>query len=92
MLLLKFDHAEMLSCRWCRAVVLLKEKYGYGWHLQRWGSKFSRFGDEVCKEDAKEMMQDASKFALDGDINLDILRKCFLIQVCIWFVVQNNST
>ena len=67
--------------RWCRAVILLKEKHGYAWHLQKWGPKFSQFTDQVCKEESKEIIQDASKFALDGDINLDILRKCFLIQV-----------
>ena len=68
--------------KWHHAIVLIKEKYDYSWNLLKWGVKFWSVEEKfVCREDYKETMHDICKFVSDEDVNLDILRKCFLIEV-----------
>lgn len=72
--------------KWYYAVSQMKKKHGYSWNLLRWGVKFWLIEQQdVIEDDSKETIQEICKFIMDGDVNLDILRKCFLIEVIIWY-------
>nr|XP_047123873.1 E3 ubiquitin-protein ligase HERC2 isoform X1 [Hydra vulgaris]XP_047123877.1 E3 ubiquitin-protein ligase HERC2 isoform X2 [Hydra vulgaris] len=62
---------------WLHCVYTIKAKLGYNWDILKWSSA------NKCLSiyNSEEIVKDICKFIQEDEANLDVLRKCFLVQV-----------
>lgn len=71
-----------LKEKWHKAVESVGVKYGYKWKYSRWRvNSLQNLKIHQRRDTLKKVHQEIGQFVLDKTLSVDILRKCFLIQV-----------
>ena len=73
---------------WVRGVRAMKAKFGYNWDISKWSNAYKY----LSTNNSEEIVKDICKFIQEDEANLDVLRKCFLVQVIYKMLVLSKRT